>query len=86
MYPSRDMNPIAIAHMQREREEADLAFLERAEAPGSGLSGLLQLLWRAVTGTDWQPGNGETEEPEGVPRTDRLAEIKRSALNPLLPR
>jgi len=29
MYPSYDMNPIAIEHMRRERDAADVAHLDR---------------------------------------------------------
>lgn len=40
MFPTHDMNPIAIDHMQRERLAADTAFVDKqAAAVKSGLVG-----------------------------------------------
>lgn len=37
MYPTYDMNPIAIEHMQRARLETDIRFVDGARTSGPGL-------------------------------------------------
>jgi hypothetical protein len=46
MYPSHDMNPIAIEHMRRERLEADIRFIDRTDQLQSGLLARLRRIFR----------------------------------------
>jgi hypothetical protein len=34
MFPTHDMNPIAVEHMRRERLDADIAFVDRQKRGG----------------------------------------------------
>lgn len=56
MFPTRDMNPIAIDHMQRERLAADTAFVDkRAGAARSGLFGrMLSRIVRYMCSLGWR--------------------------------
>ena len=68
MYPSRDMNPIAIDHMRRERLKADLDFLARAEAPGRGLFARLRSFWHTAQTGPGAPAAINARPPAGTNR------------------
>ncbi len=44
MFPTHDMNPIAIDQMRREREAADMERAKRSAAPGLPAGGAIVLL------------------------------------------
>jgi hypothetical protein len=59
MYPSHDLNPIAIDHMLRSRQEAYERFVDRCEARAerrwtAGIRRLVPDVWRWRGGAVWR--------------------------------